>query len=253
MSDEELVSVVIPAFDVADFVADAISSVLAEAHRPLEIIVVDDGSHDDTARIAESFGPPVTCIRQANAGPAAARNRGIAAARGAYLCFLDADDLFVPGRLTQQLDLLRRNPTVEIVLGGSETHRLVGPQRKPMVFEFESVGEPRDIQLGRGLYRRSVFDRIGLLDESLWHCEDWDWFTRARETDVQTLLHDEAVQIVRRHETNITHDQEAAKRYRLIMLKRSIDRRRDSGGRVAPLGAYGTPVAPPKPEDEGRS
>lgn len=253
MSDEELVSVVIPAFDVADFVADAISSVLAEAHRPLEIIVVDDGSHDDTARIAESFGPPVTCIRQANAGPAAARNRGIAAARGAYLCFLDADDLFVPGRLTQQLDLLRRNPSVDIVLGISEIHRLVGPQRPPMVFAFDRVGDPRDIQFGRGLYRRSVFDRIGPMDESLWHCEDWDWFARARENDVAMLMHDDVVQHQRKHETNITHDQEAAKRYRLVMLKRSIDRRRDSGGRVAPLGAYGTAAVPPKPEDEGRS
>lgn len=253
MSDEDLVSVVIPAFDVADFIADAIASVLAEAHRPLEIVVVDDGSRDDTARIAESFGPPVTCIRQANTGPAAARNRGIAAARGAYLAFLDADDLFAPGRLTIQLDLLRRNPTVDIVLGGAAIYRLVGPQRPPMVFEFDSIGDPRDIQLGRGLYRRSVFDRIGPMDEELWHCEDWDWFARARENDVQMLMHDDVVQHVRRHETNITHDQEAAKRYRLVMLKRSIDRRRDSKGRVSPLGAYGTTATPSKPEDEGRS
>src|SRR5262245_39908172 len=97
------VSVVIPSYNSAAYLPAAIDSVLAQTARDLEVIVVDDGSTDDTPDVVARYGPPVRGIRQANAGVAAARNRGIAEARGRYIAFLDADDTWEPVKLERQL------------------------------------------------------------------------------------------------------------------------------------------------------
>jgi glycosyltransferase involved in cell wall biosynthesis len=97
------VSVIIPCYNGAKYLRQAVESVLAQTHPPLEVIVVDDGSTDDSAEIAASFGPPVRVIRQANQGESVARNRGIAEARGDYLHFLDADDLMHPEAFERML------------------------------------------------------------------------------------------------------------------------------------------------------
>ncbi len=101
------ISVVIPCFDAEAHLGAAIASVLAQTRPVLEVIVVDDGSTDDSARIAESFGPPVRVIRQSNAGESAARNRGIEAARGEWVAFLDADDLWLPHKLERQAEAIQ--------------------------------------------------------------------------------------------------------------------------------------------------
>src|SRR5580692_1468311 len=111
-----LLSCVVPCYNSEPFLAAAIDSILAQEHRPLEIIVVDDGSTDASAEIAERYGEPVSLIRQSNRGPGAARNRGILAATGQYLCFLDADDLYRPGKLTAQLAELEAHPEAELCL-----------------------------------------------------------------------------------------------------------------------------------------
>lgn len=99
------VSVVIPAYNASPFLRETLASALAQTHRPLEVIVVDDGSTDDTAAIAESFGPPVRVIRQPNQGESVARNRAIDEAAGEWIAFLDADDLWKPEKLAAQLAL----------------------------------------------------------------------------------------------------------------------------------------------------
>ena len=87
MTVKDLVSIVIPAYNAETFIKDAIESVLAQDYRPIEVIVVDDGSSDETACIAERFGSPVICHRQTNGGPPVARNRGLLLARGEYMGF----------------------------------------------------------------------------------------------------------------------------------------------------------------------
>ena len=109
MSAAEFVSVVIPVYNAARFLADAIRSVQAQRHPRIEIIVVDDGSTDGSGEVARSFAG-VRCLRQANGGIAAARNAGVHEARGNLLAFLDADDLWTPGKLALQLDVLRADP-----------------------------------------------------------------------------------------------------------------------------------------------
>jgi len=100
------VSVVIPCYNAARFLHETLASALQQTHPPLEVIVVDDGSTDDSAAIAESFGPPVRIIRQKNQGESIARNRGIDAAQGDWIAFLDADDLWKPTKLERQLEVI---------------------------------------------------------------------------------------------------------------------------------------------------
>ncbi|QDT34640.1 glycosyltransferase family 2 protein [Thalassoglobus polymorphus] len=100
------VSVVIPCYNGSPFLRETLDSAINQTHRPLEIIVIDDGSTDDSAAIAESFGAPVRVIRQENQGESVARNRGIDEAKGEWIAFLDADDLWAPEKLERQLSLI---------------------------------------------------------------------------------------------------------------------------------------------------
>lgn len=112
VGDEQLVSVIIPAYNAQATIAETLDSVLAQTHTNLEIIVVDDGSHDETVNIVQSFAsrhPQIQLIRQANAGVAAARNTAIAAAEGAFIAPIDADDLWHPKRLELHLKALQRS------------------------------------------------------------------------------------------------------------------------------------------------
>ena len=112
-----VVSVVIPSFNTERYIREAISSAVSQGHPDLEVIVVDDGSTDATADIAESFGPPVRVFRQTNQGSGTARNRAIAESRGDFIAFLDADDVWLPGKLDAQLAVLASDPD----LGGVYT------------------------------------------------------------------------------------------------------------------------------------
>ena len=113
--ERPLISVILPVRDRAASVGRAIASVLAQDYAPLELIVVDDGSSDETARVVRGFGSRATLIVQPPAGAYAARNRGLAASRGALVAFIDSDDAWLPGRLARQVALMR--PGVDLVFG----------------------------------------------------------------------------------------------------------------------------------------
>jgi len=114
------ISVIIPAYNHARYLAEAIDSVLAQTYAPLEIIVVDDGSTDGTPAVAASYGDRIRYIRQENAGVGAARNNGIAAARGEYLAFLDSDDIWLPEKLEREIALFDADPQLGFVHCGVE-------------------------------------------------------------------------------------------------------------------------------------
>ena len=110
MDSKPTISVVIPCYNAAPFLRETLESVFVQTYPPLEIIVVDDGSTDESAVIAESFGSPVRVIRQENQGESVARNRGIEEAGGDWVAFLDADDLWLPNKLERQIQVLRDAP-----------------------------------------------------------------------------------------------------------------------------------------------
>ncbi|HEX7025491.1 MAG TPA: glycosyltransferase [Gemmatimonadales bacterium] len=225
MTTGPFVSVVIPVFNAERHLASTLDSVLRQGHDRLEIIVVDDGSTDGSAAIAARCGGPVRCLFQPNRGPPAARNAGFRMARGELIAFLDADDLWSEDRLAVQLGLLARHPDADLVAGRFQWVRDEAlPGEAPRLTPRAAPRHP--LSLGTALLRRRLFTTVGELDESLRLNDDVDWYLRARELGVAMLLHEEVVLWYRRHERNITNDQERGREFYLTALKKSLDRRR---------------------------
>lgn len=221
------VSAIIPVCNGEAFLADAISCILRQNYEPLEIIVVDDGSTDKTAAVAKSF-PGVNYVYQENRGAPSARNRGLQMAQGNMIGFLDADDLWSDDKVKFQLSCFRRKPSAEIVVGYTQRMQLTG--RKEGKAEFCNYEGPvLGMDFVASLIRKSVFDKVGLIDETFHQCDDWDWFMRAKELGVNMLVHKEVSRFYRRHDENITNQTEKSNHYQMMMLKRSLDRRRRGG------------------------
>jgi len=226
VSDGFFISVIIPAYNAAPFLADALECVREQRCDPLEIIVVDDGSTDNTSEVAASFGSAVRLIRQENQGPAGARNRGLLVARGNAIAFLDADDLWPAGAL-QLLAGEMASRQAEIVLGRVQYMRQV--KDASGVRGFEPFAEPCiSMSLDAGLFHRSVFDKVGHFDPTTRSGEDVDWFMRAREQNIHLAVLPEVTLFYRRHDHNMTRARQSIHADFVRTLKRSLDRRRNT-------------------------
>ena len=215
-----LLSVILPVYNGEKFLADALRSILLQDACPLEIIVVDDGSTDRTPDIALAFGTDVRYIRQSNAGPAAARNTGLAEARGDYLGFIDADDIWPESKVESQLGVLAEDQQLDAVLGMTKS-----------ILPNGRLGEARFfMQIGCGLYRRAAFDNVGGFDSTLPFSEDIDWFTRAREAGLRLQVTKDVTLHYRLHEHNSTRGTNVYDLGYLRIIKRSLDRRRSRAG-----------------------
>ncbi len=193
-TDSVIVSVVIPAYNSAKWIGTAIESTLAQTHRPGEVIVVDDGSTDDTAEIVRRY--PVTLIRQANQRTAAARNTGIRAAKGDVIALLDADDAWYPTKTQKQLELL----TDGVVAVGSLMHyanadnRIFGVSGEDAEARQSEIGTAEFMPFAPSsmLFRRETIEAIGGFDEELGRIaavEDLDALSKmARHGRVVTLM-----------------------------------------------------------------
>lgn len=206
-----LVSVVIPCYNQAHFLPEAIESVLAQTHPHHEIVVVDDGSTDNTQEIVSRY-PGCRCVRQPNAGLAAARNTGIRRSNGDYLVFLDADDRLLPGALQVGLDVLRAHPECAFVSGhyrhiGVDGAHLPTPDL-PCVTEDHYGALLRTNYIGMpatALYRREVFEHVTGFDASVAGCEDYDLNLRiTRRFPVH--CHEDVVADYRRHGSTMSGD-----------------------------------------------
>jgi glycosyltransferase involved in cell wall biosynthesis len=185
-----LVSVIIPAHDAERWIADAIGSALAQTWPNTEVIVVDDGSSDETAAVAERFvSARVRLVRQQRAGASAARNRGISEARGDYLQFLDADDLLGPTKIESQLDVLGGRPAGTVASGSwgrfsddpgaaTFTPSALWADLAPVDFLTTAWNGHLMMQPGVWLVPRDVIDRAGPWDERLSLNDDGEYFTR---------------------------------------------------------------------------
>ncbi len=210
-SEGPLVSVVIPCFDQAHFLGEAIESVLAQSHDRLEVLVVDDGSTDNTSAVVAGF-PGVRYVRQTNAGLAAARNTGIRETTGEFLVFLDADDRLLSDAIEAGLATFRANPQCVLVSGHHRDIALNGKvlwERK----EHALAGEPFEELLrenyiptcGAVLFRRSVFRDVGIFNSAWDACADYDLYLRASRSH-SILCHHRTVVEYRRHGTNMSRN-----------------------------------------------
>jgi glycosyltransferase involved in cell wall biosynthesis len=175
-----VVTVIVPVRDGERFLGSALASIAAQEYEPLDVIVVDDGSVDASRAIAEEFAAAgalrVRVLDQPNAGPAAARNRGLAIARGELVTFLDADDEMLPGRLHFQVGYLVANPEVDAVIGREEIHVEPGVQPPPWVRRLPP-GAPTYQPLSLMVWRH-WFEHVGSFDESFRTGEDTEWLSR---------------------------------------------------------------------------
>jgi glycosyltransferase involved in cell wall biosynthesis len=223
---------VIPVFNGERFLREAVQSVLDQKYSPVEIIIVDDGSTDGTETVARGFRETVRYLKQTNKGPAAARNRGIEHAQGSLLAFADADDLWPPDKLGLQLPYLIEDPAIEIVMGRIQQVFVAQDQGEPF-------GEPAfSVNLGSAVIRKSVFERVGLFDETMRYSEDVDWFMRAREGGAAIKTIDAVVLLYRQHDQNMTRGKSTSELNVLKALKRSLDRRRERSGVAAALPTF---------------
>jgi glycosyltransferase involved in cell wall biosynthesis len=233
------ISVVIPVFNAGHRLGAALASIDAQHHDgPLEVIVVDDGSTDDTPTAIAALAGRVRAVRQDNAGPAAARNTGLAMATGEIVAFLDADDLWPDDKLAHQLAALEGDPDLDVVLGRISYVGLPGAIIPDIAFEDEARQSLSNVHLGSGLYRRRSFERLGGFDESLRFSEDHDFFLRAREVGLRMRVLDHVTLIYQLHDQNMTRGRKAVEMSLTTVLKRSLDRRRAAHGTAAELPAW---------------
>jgi len=179
-----MVSVIIPTFNRCRLVGEAIASALAQEEVEFELIVVDDGSGDDTASALAAFGIAIRSVFQPHGGVSAARNKGIREAKGEWLAFLDSDDLWLPQKLRLQLDFFRKHPdfricqTEEIWIRHGRKLNPKSYHQKPQGYCFAKLLERCLISPSAVVIHRGLLDEVGFFDESMPACEDYDLWLR---------------------------------------------------------------------------
>lgn len=198
-----LVSVIVPTLNAARFLRDALASVDAQTYTPLEIIVIDGPSSDETPRIAQEF-PRVRYLRQRGVGMWNALNEGFDAACGEFVAMISSDDLWRPDKVQMQVEYLREHPTVEYVFGLTKFVLLEGEQA-PRAFRAELFEEPREaIVLEAMLARKTLLERVGKFDESFEVLADVDWFARLKNVNATRALLPHVVLQKRIHANNLS-------------------------------------------------
>jgi glycosyltransferase involved in cell wall biosynthesis len=198
---DPLVTVVVASFNGERFLRATLESLFAQEFASFEAVFVDDGSTDATGEIARSF--PVRYVRQENRGLPAARNAGLAVARGELVAFLDDDDLLPPAKLALQAAYLQGHPDVGCVLGHQDWIVEEGVEPPPLPRD-PIFGVPGGIQLVTAMIRRRVLDELGGFDESYRYAEDRDLFIRMREHGVRIEVLPDLVLHKRLHGSNMT-------------------------------------------------
>ena len=198
-------SIVIPVYNGARFLAQAIESCLAQDHRADEIIVVDDGSTDASVDIARGFAAVRVLELDANRGPATARNRGAEVSRGAVLVFHDADDVMTRHRLAVQLHTLLERPACEVLLG--RQRHLVEPGQEVPGWARAELGrdEAVGVPLGVVTVRRESFERVRGFNPAFRVGEDSDFLVRCRAAGIDITVLDDVIVERRIHADNTMH------------------------------------------------
>lgn len=226
MTDENpLVSVIIPVYNGARYLRAALESVFVQTYREFEVIVVDDGSVDESGVIAQSF-PEVRYIQQTNQGVAAARNHAIEVARGEFFAFLDQDDLWTPDKLKLQIEYLVSHADVGYTLT-QQKYFLDPSATLPAWFRkelFDSVHT--GWVLGTLVVRRNVFEQVGNFATGYSAANDSDWFFRAKAAGIPMAVMPELLLLKRIHDANDSARAKEILSELLKVVKTSLNRQR---------------------------
>lgn len=226
-----LVSIVIPVRDGERYLGEAIESALGQADVSVEVVVVDDGSTDESAAVARRYAPHLRLLERGRSGAAAARNAGVRCARGTHLAFLDADDVLPPRSVAARLEAAAQATAPPDFVWG-RVRCFVSPDLDAR--EAAAIACPTEPIRGRLpgglLLRRAAFDAIGPLPTHLRVGEFIAWAARAPELGMVELDIADVVLRRRLHRTNMGRTQRAARGDYALLLKEMLDRRRAAAG-----------------------
>jgi glycosyltransferase involved in cell wall biosynthesis len=226
MTIRPLISIIIPVFNGERYLSETIDSVLNQSYRPIDVVILDDGSTDNSADIAKRYLPSIKYYYQPNGGIASALNQGISRSEGEYLSFLDADDLWLPDKLALQIKALETDPTIDMVFG--HMRQFFSPDledtMKANIVLIDGI-MPSYFK-GTMLIRRESFFRAGLFD-TRWHLGDFiDWYLKSLEKGLKSFMMPDFFMERRIHNSNMGITQRRFQSDYLRILKASLDRRR---------------------------
>lgn len=223
MSDP-LVSVVIPTYNGAQFIAEALHSVRAQEYHPTETIVVDDGSTDASAAIIQAFAG-VRYIHQHNQGVGAARNTGVRAATGEFIAFLDQDDRWTPPKLRLQVDYLRQYPEAGGVLAH---HQVVLEEATPWPswLKSETPDNQSALMPSTLVVHKSIFEQVGYFNPEYRIASEWEWMARVKQAGITLSVLPEVLVQYRVHTTNASHRRQVLQKELFDIVRRSVERQR---------------------------
>jgi glycosyltransferase involved in cell wall biosynthesis len=236
MLKQNVISCIVPVFNGERYIREALASIFNQTYRPLEVIVVDDGSTDGTAAVVTSYGEQVRYLWQPNAGAPAARNLGLRAAQGEFVAFLDADDLWHPEKLARQMACFHARPELDLCVTHLQNFWVPELHEEAVRFRNHRFTQSLPGYVTQTLLaRRTLFERIGHFNATLRVGDVKDWFFRAAEhRAVMELLPDVLVNR-RLHESNLSVETGTRRMTPLMqdsllqVVKASLDRRRRQG------------------------
>ena len=221
------ISVILPTYNRAQFIKEALQSVFQQTKTPEEIIVVDDGSTDNTEQILKPYLKKVRYIKQHNKGVSAARNVGISQAKEEWLAFLDSDDLWKPTKLEQQADAIKKEKYYKFCYTNEEWHRNSKWVNQKKIHQkysgwiYEKCLPLCIISPSSVLVHKTVFENIGLFDENLPACEDYDLWLRMTQK-YPALFIDENLIIKRAGDWDQLSKNHSLDKYRIISLQKVL-------------------------------
>lgn len=222
----DTISVIIPAYNAEAFLSEAIDSVLSQkCNETLEVIVINDGSTDNTESVAKRYDS-VKYLRQEQSGPGAARNAGLAVCSGQYIAFLDADDIWTEEKLSKQMTAIRTSPGMHAVFGHVteflDANAVQSTQRTPQ------VDQPAYLP-GTALIEATFFREVGMFDTSLEVGEFIDWYSRAMEKGLKHVMLEDVLLKRRLHNSNLglAKAEQTAEDYARLLVAH-LNRRRKS-------------------------
>jgi glycosyltransferase involved in cell wall biosynthesis len=222
------VSVIIPTYNSARYLVEAVDSVLAQTVTDLEILVIDDGSTDQTEAVMRKHDPRLRYIRQNNSGVAVARNRGIQESRGTYVAFLDADDTWYSQKLERQLSELGKNPGLRACYSAFcvadsnlvplevRRNERKGSALEDLLLRGNIIGTPSTV-----VCERALFGEVGGFDPALSQCADWEMWVRLAAV-TEFLFIDEPLITYRQHDGNMSRNAPLLERDSVLVLEKGF-------------------------------
>jgi len=226
MQEQPLVSVIIPVYNREKFLAAAVDSVFAQTYRPIQVIIDDDGSTDQSGAIARSFAD-VEYIYQENQGVSVARNTGIDAAQGEFVAFLDSDDLWLPRKLETQINYMLEHPEVDITSTKIENFIEAGTEI-PSWFDSEESASlvQKFVFVQTMVMRKAVFLQVGYFLPDFRSSEDTEWIWRSKDSKVSIDQISEILTLRRLHGENLSWQTKLEQKTNLFRIMRQSIKRK---------------------------